>query len=121
MLVDLRLQLPIHPFDMLILGDILQVIILGLEIPFPQLPVNGLLDDRVVFCHHLVVVLLEEFQFVDELGWVLAGLLELGFEHLDALLALVWDLLEALVDLELHAGGSLILGLFELLLKALFS
>jgi hypothetical protein len=68
MLVDLRLQLPIHPFDMLILGDILQVIILGLEIPFPQLPVNGLLDDRVVFCHHLVVVLLEEFQFVDELG-----------------------------------------------------
>ena len=95
------------------------MIILSFEIPFPQLPVNRLLNDGIVFGHHLVVVLLHDFELVDQLGRVLTGLLRLGFEHGDALLALVLDLLQAFVDCELHADGGLVFGLFERLLELL--
>ena len=48
---------------------------------------------------------------MDELGRGLSGLLELVFEHLNALLGLLLGLLQAFVELELHAKCGLVLGL----------
>lgn len=51
-------------FDGLILGQVSQIVILGLKIPFSEFSLNALLKNRVVFDQHLSVVLLKHRKFM---------------------------------------------------------
>jgi hypothetical protein len=71
MLRYLSLKFGIDFLDMFILGDILKVIVLSLKVSFSQLSMNRLLNDGIIVGHHLLVVFLEEFEFMEKLVGVL--------------------------------------------------
>ena len=97
------------------MGDISQVAILGLEISLPQLPVDALLNDRVILQQHLPVLFLQHRQLVSQLLVVLSQHLYLTCEHLHPVLAFPLHLSHPSLDLHLAPGFDLLFSLLELL------